>query len=329
MEIAPLTRDHLDAAAALFTAHYRRLRQSVPSLPPRMESPAAVAEMLEGLVAGPGCSGAFEDGRLVGYLGGWTFDGFRGTPRRAAYCPEWAHAVLPDLPATAVRRIYWALYRSLSAGWFADGVQVHAISLLGDDLAAREAWFWNGFGLHVLDAVRPLAPIEATMPEGYRLRKAGLEDAQTLAVLEAEHWAHYAQAPVFMVSNFASTAEECAALIQDPVASFWLAFSEADGEPAGYLRFESRIDGGADILVDEDTVGATAAYVRPAHRGRRLAPALLDAALRDYAARGFQRCAVDFESFNPEAASFWPKYFQTVAYSMIRVPERVLEGGGL
>jgi hypothetical protein len=30
----------------------------------------------------------------------------------------------------------------------------------------------------------------------------------------------------------------------------------------------------------------------------------LYAALQDYAARGFVRCIGDFESFNPEAASF-------------------------
>jgi len=61
--------------------------------------------------------------------------------------------------------------------------------------------------------------------------------------------------------------------------------------------------------------------VRPEYRGRGAAPALLDAALRDYAARGFERCAVDFESFNPEAASFWVNYFKPVCYSLMRVPE--------
>jgi hypothetical protein len=49
---------------------------------------------------------------------------------------------------------------------------------------------------------------------------------------------------------------------------------------------------------------------------------MLDAALRDYAARDFRRCSVDFESFNPEAAAFWLRYFEPVCYSVLRVPER-------
>jgi hypothetical protein len=57
------------------------------------------------------------------------------------------------------------------------------------------------------------------------------------------------------------------------------------------------------------------------YRGRKAAVALLDAALRDYADRGLTCCAVNFESFNPEAASFWMKYFDPVGLSVMRVPE--------
>jgi len=30
---------------------------------------------------------------------------------------------------------------------------------------------------------------------------------------------------------------------------------------------------------------------------------------------------LDFESFNPQARSFWLRYFQPVAYSLMRIPE--------
>jgi hypothetical protein len=52
-----------------------------------------------------------------------------------------------------------------------------------------------------------------------------------------------------------------------------------------------------------------------------VAVALLDAALRDYQAHGLTFCAVNFESFNPEAAAFWMKYFEPVCLSVVRVPE--------
>ena len=47
----------------------------------------------------------------------------------------------------------------------------------------------------------------------------------------------------------------------------------------------------------------------------------LNPTLTDCAALGFERCAVDFESFNPGTARFWMKYFDPVAYSLMRRPE--------
>jgi GNAT superfamily N-acetyltransferase len=74
-------------------------------------------------------------------------------------------------------------------------------------------------------------------------------------------------------------------------------------------------------VVSVATLSITGAYVRPAYRGRKVGAALLDAASRDYASRGFTCCAVNFESFNPEAASFWMRYFEPVCLSVLRVPE--------
>jgi hypothetical protein len=63
-------------------------------------------------------------------------------------------------------------------------------------------------------------------------------------------------------------------------------------------------------------IAITGAYIRPGYRGRRAA-----VALRDYQARGFTFCAMNFESFNPEAAAFRMKYFEPVCLSVVRVPE--------
>ena len=70
------------------------------------------------------------------------------------------------------------------------------------------------------------------------------------------------------------------------------------------------------------TIAITGAYTRKPHRGLGLAPAMISAAMADYHAQGYARCAVDFESCNPEAAAFWPKYFTPVCFSLMRVPER-------
>jgi hypothetical protein len=60
---------------------------------------------------------------------------------------------------------------------------------------------------------------------------------------------------------------------------------------------------------------------RSASRGRGAGAAILDAPLGHYAAEGLTTCAVDYEGFNAEAAVFWPRWFTSVAYSLLRVPE--------
>jgi GNAT superfamily N-acetyltransferase len=121
-----------------------------------------------------------------------------------------------------------------------------------------------------------------------------------------------------MVPQQHSDAAGFADLLSHPKNSVWLAMQD---EPMGFMRFEGSSDGAADVVSADTTVAITGAYIRPAYRGRRAAASLLDAALRYYAQQGAERCAVDFESFNPEAAAFWMRYFEPVCLSLLRVPE--------
>jgi ribosomal protein S18 acetylase RimI-like enzyme len=321
MDITAFRPEYIDDAAALFVANFRKLRQAIPVLPPDMEDPQRSAALLENMLAHcPGVA-ALERGKLIGYLGWWIIDEFRGTPRRAAFVPEWAHGTVHLGMDESRPGIYRALYRAAATHWVEAGCQAHAVSLLASDKVAERTWFWSGFGLTVIDAVRPMQPLNAATPAGLVIRKATLDDVGLLAAIEAEHWEHYAQPPTLMVPQAPDGVEEFSALLNTPQNSAWLALDA--GQPAAYMRFEAGSHGAAQIVQAENTFAITGAFTRPAYRGQGVAPALLDSALKDYAARGYDCCAVDFESLNPEAAAFWMKYFQPVCLSVIRVPERV------
>lgn len=321
METKPLQKEHIDDAAALFAANFQRLRRAVPALPERMANPAVTRDLLDALVSSyidPAVAGAavFEGGRLAGYLGWWMIDGFRDTPRRAGYVPVWASAACEG----SEDRVLRALYREAARTWYEAGCKTHAITLLADDPAIHSFWFWNGFGLTVVDAIHPAEPLGLPAPTGIAVRAAAVDDAPLVAALEAEHWQHYQQPPVLMLVNGAEGVENLAALIADPANRVWLAY--CDGELAGYLRLEGSSFGAAEVVQSPATLAITGAYTRPAMRGRGAAPALLDAALADAARQAYRRCSVDFESINPEASAFWRKYFTPVCYSVFRVPER-------
>jgi len=316
MEIVPLENGPIEAAADMFVDKLRGLRKSAPALPETMLAPQRAAALLEKRArAGAGLA-AIEDGRLVGYLSWFVVERFRDTDRSGAYCPEWAHGARTQGAA----RIYRGLYRAAAERWQAAGCGVHVLTLLAHEEAAREVWFWNGFGLSVVDAIRWTEPLVADTPRGLSLIKARPGDERTLAEIEAEHWRHYAAPPVQMSAGAPNTEEEFAALLADKNFHAWLALE--GGTAAAYLRLESRSHGAANIVAAGDAIAITGAFTRPAYRGRKLAPALLAAAIDDARAAGFRRMSVDFESFNPEAAAFWPRYFTPVCFSVMRIPER-------
>lgn len=315
IQIVPLESNDLPAAAELFTHNYRRLRQAVPALPLGFAQPAGLIERLQSMVAAGRLLAAVQAGRLLGYLSWYLVDGFRAAARRAAYCPVWGHAVVEGQEAA----VYSALYAEAARLWLQAGRNTHALTFLAGDRAQQNLWFWNGFGLAVVDAVRDMQPLGVECPSELVVRIAEAADAEALAALDREHCQHYTQPPVLMAARLIEDAAALASFIAQPGCSIWLA--EWAGQPAGFLRFAAGELDMADIVQGQDTVGITGAYTRPEFRGCGIAPALLDAALSHYSALGFGRCAVDFESFNPQAAGFWPRYFTPVCYSVIRVPE--------
>jgi ribosomal protein S18 acetylase RimI-like enzyme len=315
MEVTPIQPHDIAAAARLFAQHFARLRESLPDLAPTLADPAQVEPYLVQLF--DQCPGlAFrQDEVLAGYLGWYIVPDLRGAGRLGAYVPEWGHCAAADL----LPEVYQALYGAASALWAAEGCQVHAVTMLAQNRREQEFWFWNGFGLAVVDAIRPMQPLETPVVSGLSIRKASAADAAALQSLDVEHCRHYTQPPVFMAPRTITTAEEFSEFIKLSENAVWMAW---DGStPAGFLRFDGYETDGATIL--EGTGGAfiSGAYVRPGYRGRRAAQAMLDAALRDYSLRGYRRCVLDFEAFNPEARSLWLKYFRPAALSVMRVPE--------
>lgn len=314
-QVIPFREEFLSEAAALFIANYKIQRQAVPILPDMMEEPERVVSMLKDLFQATQGIAAVENGRLTGYMGWFLIDGFRNTDRKGAYCPEWGHAVDEGSAAST----YLAMYRAAAGLWHSAGCQVHALTLLANDKAAERFWFWNGFGTIVVDAIRSMQPLGVLPSKSMTIRRAELEDAEAVAILEVEHMRHYAEPPTLMSPQTPEDATAYRKFLSHPRKSVWLAL---DGkEPAGYMRFEEKSFGAANIVESETTIAIDAAYTRPQCRGQRAAACMLEAGVKYYQAMGYERCSVDFESINPEASLFWMKYFEPVCISVNRQPE--------
>jgi GNAT superfamily N-acetyltransferase len=160
--------------------------------------------------------------------------------------------------------------------------------------------------------------IGAAVPNGISVRRATPADADALAALDVEHQRHYREPPVLMAPRQPDEAAAFTAFMGRPGATIWLAEDRTGA--VGFLRCGREFDASA-VVESPAAIFISAAYVRPAVRGRGAGSALLDAALAHYEAAGVETCAVDFEAFNPEATAFWLRHFTPVCLSLMRVPE--------
>jgi GNAT superfamily N-acetyltransferase len=316
LRIAPYEASHLPAAAALFASRLRALRRRVPALPSTYSHPERAAQLLAGVLSPQQTLVALEGEELVGYLGWRVVAAFRDTPRRGAYSPEFGHAARRGREVEVHRE----LYRAAAARWLDAHCEVHVLTCLAGERRLERFWFESGFGMLLHDALRPLTPIEAPLPAGVKVRRATAEDAGDLARLDTEHRRHYAAPPVLMAPRRGDTAARLARFLADEPNGIWLA--QVGGEGQAFMRFEPESHGAARISLAPDTISITGAYTRPAWRGRGLGAAILARAVGHYAAAGYARMAVDYETLNPQALAFWPRFFRPVAVSYMRAVER-------
>ncbi|RPI86384.1 MAG: GNAT family N-acetyltransferase [Chloroflexi bacterium] len=318
MEFTQLRPKHIQEAAEIFTKSFKRQREATPVLPERMEDVLLISGAIDKRLQSTSGVAAIENERLVGYLTWFILDDFRGSPRKAAYVPVWACGAVEERK----REILRGLYRYASGLWTQEGCQTHAVTILAYDETAAYAWFWNGFGLAVVDAIRGMDEIPLEKPTGFIIRKATENDIAELVLIEREHWHHYEKPPVLMFANTGRNSAEFSEFLSQEVNSIWIAASGS--ELTSYMVFESSSEGATPVVGSETTIAITGAFTKPEFRGKGAAPALLNASLQEYRQKGYTRCSVDFESFNPEAAGFWTKYFQPVCYSVMRNPEKLI-----
>lgn len=313
LEIVPFGTEHLEDAAARVAGRYSRLREQVPSLPARYAEPTYLLPLLNSIVdAGPGVA-ALRDGRLVGFLVGWLLPSFRG--RRAAFCPEWAHAA----DAEHARRIYEAMYTHLSASWVEDGTLTHLISMLADDGDGIDLLHWLGFGMIAADAVRGLQPVQGAAGD-VSIRRAGVGEVEEAVALSDALQRHMASAPTFLAHTARRDRRHFEEWLADPANALWLAYDRA--EPVGFIKQGPANTDACTIIRDEKTTSIVGAYTREGMRDRGIASALLNRTLDRARDAGYERIAVDFEPMNPLATRFWLRHFRPVCYTLVRHVEQ-------
>lgn len=192
IEITPWRDELLEPAAGLAARRYARLRDRIPLLPPQYATPDTMAGLLAEITTAAPAAVARADGRVVGFLAGWRVPSLHG--KRAIFSPEWANAAEWENE----RIILEELYTWMAGHWARDRYHSHYISTLADDHVALQTWTWVGMGMHAVDAIRDLTPLDAPPPEGVTVRRATPTDAAAIVELDQALQQHLAGSPAFL-----------------------------------------------------------------------------------------------------------------------------------
>lgn len=313
--ILSFTKKHLEDAAKLFTRRYKEMRSESAILPSQHEKQDLILPLLQNLVDnGPGVV-AMRGPRLVGFLTGQVLPDFRG--HRAVWSPEWANAA----EVKDSKEIYQSMYEVLSSKWVADGCSNHLITLFTDDYDAIDAWFWEGFAMVAVDALRDLSPI-GKRSASIRIRKAEIQDSDLLSKFCEKLVQHLLAAPTFLKQDHKDEKEHYEKLLSDPLCPRWFAYLGKD--PVAFIGLEPANSSKCHIVSDEKTIRVADAFTLKDERHQGIATSLLSHAIEWAKSAGHIRCTVDFEPENIIARRFWLRHFQPICYSLVRhIDERV------
>jgi GNAT superfamily N-acetyltransferase len=296
---------HVGAAAELVVQRYGQMTSAGLDLPSREMHVDRLAALLSELREREGLVGAFHNGALTGFLGGFESS---GRDRVSMFVPDWGWAA-------ESREVLEALYTCAGAEWVVAGKRSQYWRVFSHDTATLTALSWLGFGMMGVDAIRRAEPLDPPRA-AVAVRRAGPNDIERVARLEHGLREHLAAAPVFFPLGPALSEDKHLRLLSDPGTNTLIA--ESDAMPLAMLRI-GPCSAEAPLPIRSAALASiTRAFTIADARGQGVATALLAGAIEWARGRGYTHIGVDFESANVVARRFWLKHFAAVSYTVGR-----------
>lgn len=323
MIITDFDHSHIEQAMSIAKANYEEERRHVIALP-QIEILPDLKHFADNHLGVT----AMEGKRLIGFLCAYypREDAFGSTNVKGTWSPIHSHGVNVEEKENFKReevwsykeRIYSLLYQAAAKKWVEEGIRSHGISLYTHDKEAINSFFYNGFGLRCIDAIRSLDNIP-NLITSLDLEKAKLEYCEVLkeewGELLDQHNAlirHLGNSPTFM--HFDSMdVEELYRHTSEDVRYFSV---KAEGKYIAYVKIST--DGENFATEDHTMMNICGAYCDPQYRGKGVYHNLISYLMTILKQEGYQLLGVDCESFNPNARGFWLKYFTEYTHSLVR-----------
>ena len=314
LKIVKLEKEHLAEAEQLALGNYREECSKVNTLPEVTKLPELVrfAQNEFGVAA-------FEGDTMVGFLGCYNpWDGAFDSSVKGTFTPIHAHGCVKENRA----RIYERMYQQMAKLLVEQGALYHGIALYAHDAEAISAYFHNGFGHRCSDAMRKMELIQNIMPtKGISFAELPASEVKQVRELRRELSKHMGESCCFMYTTEREFAE-------------WIVKRESNGSRIFVAKDKKLPVAFVEICDEAETFVAElpsvknicGAFCLPEYRGQMIYQNLINYTIEVLQKEGYQYLGVDYESFNPTAQHFWPKYFEPYTCSVTRrIDEGVLK----
>ena len=254
---------------------------------------------------------ALEEERLIGFMIGMVIPEFKCS-NKGVYVPEWGHGAIVE----GQKYIYDKMYTHLADKWADEGCVSTAISILANEKEKIDQWFWNCFGMFVVDGARRLELIPHKNNPDITIRHADENDIEDLIPLLKEHDEYMRGATTFLDHESGDEKERIKNSLTEEGRTVWLAIH--NGEIIGMMNSQVNSDDACTIVQDVGTVSILTTHVKKQYKGFGVGKQMVNEVINWGVENGYERCSVDFESANMEARRFWTKHFDVVCCSLIR-----------
>lgn len=313
MHYTYLKNSHVEEVATIISTNYKNARLALPILSDKYENIEMHIKEIRKYVDNNNFVVAIESGKVIGFINGFSINEFKGTAKGVLSLPS-LHGIADGYNKNY---LYSELYRRVSDLWVNSDCYTHAIMLYVNDKNVIESWVMNGFGILVVDAVRPLEEIAIpNIDNNILIRKADITDLIDMEHLFKGIDKHLSSSPIYLYNHISENyINEYGDWLKTGGNNLWIA--EINSEIIGYLKTNTT-EINMDELDDSYTMAINGAYVLPEYRGQHIMSRLLNIATDWAIEKGLKRCSTDFESTNIEGRRFWLKHFTPYCYSMIR-----------
>jgi len=315
IETTNIKEKYLQQLSKIVINSYKEEIKSIAYLPFEDNLKKEIEKYLIDLIKNGSGVVAIENNELIGFLAGYKIEEFWGDCK-GIYCPDFGHG----LKERNKKNIYQLLYKNAANKWVNEGYTHHALTIYAHQKNVIDIFFWLGFGLRCIDAIRKVNILE-NINKDIIITKMKRSNISKLAEIQDKLHNYFSKSPLFMPVGKQDPEEYLNNWLKGNNRHIWAASYE--NQIVGFMKIEP--EGERIITKNKKMMNITGAYVKKEYRNLKIGVTLLNSIQNWLFENNYNLCGVDYESFNISGSNFWNNFFTPYTYSLVRrIDERVL-----